>query len=48
MDEVALSYDEMDQLIGWQTVALDVDALSAASHVAVVVEADVLRTRTGA
>src|SRR5450759_4575748 len=47
VDNAALSDDEADQLIRWKPVALDIDAVSAAGHEAVVVEAGFLRARTG-
>ena len=42
MHKVALPDDEADPLIGWETIALDVDAVSPAGHVAIMVEACIL------
>src|SRR6185436_15048668 len=48
VNHAARSDDKADPLVRWKTVALDVDAVSAAGHVAIVIEAGVLRARTGA
>ena len=47
VNSTALSDDETDLLICWQTVALDVHAMSPVGQAAVVVEAGILLARTG-
>ncbi len=48
MHKAALPDDQADPFICWETIALDVELVSPAGHVAIMVEAQLLWARTGA